>query len=122
VAIEWPDTTSLPLDILGYILGSLAIVIAIPMTWRAARRWRRRLAPILTYFHLAGRLGLGWPERIWLLRLARRENLHHPLTLLVSESTLRHHVDRQRESLPRRAADRAERYADQVAHTLFRTG
>ncbi len=120
VPIEWPDKTSLPLDILGYIIGSLAIVIAIPMVWRAVRRWRRRLTPILVYFHLAGRLGLAWPQRLWLLRLARRENLHHPLTLLVSESTLRHHVDHYCESQSPGAADRAGRYAEQVASTLFR--
>ena len=80
------------LVLLGALIGAL---------W--FRHWRstldQRPCPLLVFHQVAQDLGLSLSDEWVLYRLAARQALRGPLTLLVSQAALEHHAGAQAESL-----------------------
>ena len=82
---------------LGFVSVGLILVVTALLGWHS---WRRhatrhlRTRPVATFLEIARSQGLGWPDRIVLLFIARQQGLPSALTLLLSGATLRHHARR----------------------------
>ncbi len=106
---EWLDS---PVTQLGFILlGALAMVGVVKMALTAGKRLAKRAEPLTLFNQMAAELGLDWDARWLLFRIARRQKLSTPLTLLLSGGTLQHHADQFQSRL---AASKAERYSYRV--------
>lgn len=89
----WPrGGSSLPMELVGYamlVMGSVALVW---LGWSYACWVWRRTAPLRLYLRIARELRLSRGQAWWLWRVSRHQGLANPLTLLLSEATLDHHV------------------------------
>ncbi len=69
--------------------------ILVMMSLLSLRIWwqtrNERPAPLLAFLQVCAAIDLPWGDRLFLWRIARRERLASPLTLLLSPATLRHH-------------------------------
>lgn len=75
------------------LIGLGGVLVA--MSLLSLRAWWRmrdqRPAPLLTFLQVCRLIDLPWADRWLLWRIARRQHLPSPLTLLLCPVTLRHH-------------------------------
>jgi len=116
--LVWPETSTLPME--PFLIAATAVVAIFAGLWLRgiAGAWRRRMAPVRVFWRLGGRLGLSHGERWWLWRTAQRAGLETPITLLVSESTLRAHVGGFEPGADGRGGE-GSRMLERVAWRLF---
>ena len=84
-------------DSTAILLGTVAVLcllLLILMFTRYLRETRRRYRPMGVFMKVGKSMGLGLLDRLWLVRVAKREGLVSPLTLLMSPATLSHHTNR----------------------------
>ncbi|MEX0777105.1 MAG: hypothetical protein WD042_15480 [Phycisphaeraceae bacterium] len=100
-----------------------AVVLAVLLGLGVRRWWGQQqgqAAPLRTFSHIAGDLGLTWVEQWLLWRIARQQQLPTPLTLLISPATLDHHAGRYVQSLASpRQVQRAEAKTQAIRRRLF---
>ena len=60
--------------------------------WNRYRRLAQDRAPLRAFEAMAGDLGLGWPDRRFLISVAQQQRLPSPLTLMLSGDTLAYHA------------------------------
>lgn len=92
----WPK--ALPSDywtLAGVALGVTLLIAALTTGSSLLARLRQpahSAAPLRLFLHVAGELGLTSAQKLALIRIARRQRLASPLTLLVCPQTFDHHV------------------------------
>jgi hypothetical protein len=72
-------------------LGGLVLTLAAAL-WGIERLRSRQQRPLALFRRIAGEFELSWTERRLLIRVARRQGLASPLTLLMSPATFAHHI------------------------------
>jgi hypothetical protein len=115
----WPDGPSLPLEHLFWGMGIVGAGLLLWWAWSALGRLRKRLEPWRLFNQVAGRFGLSWSEKMDLYRIARQQRLQTPLTLMICDQTLRHHVDALLQTLPPDRALQLDNRAQRIAAKLF---
>ncbi len=74
-------------------LGALLVLAFVAnWAWNRYQRLAQDLAPRRAFEALAGDLGLGWPDRKFLISVAQQQRLPSPLTLMLSGDTLAYHA------------------------------
>lgn len=97
----------------------LAVLIMVLVGVRIYRNRHLGSAPLLTYHHLADRMGLSLRHQWLLVRLARRASLQTPITLLLAPGVLRHHLATWTNPPGRPVRRRLQRRLDTVGQCLF---
>lgn len=115
----WPDGPTLPLRPILVIATALVVALLVRQLLIVGRRLWRRSHPLRLYFRVAGEAGLSLGQMWWLWRVARARGLSTPLTLLVCDATLMHHVELTAESMSPRAARRMMRHLAVARDRLF---
>lgn len=117
---HWNGSThSLPTS---WFVGAVALLLAAlaaASIWKHSHEWLRRFAPLLMFHQVAADLGLGPADEWLLVRIARRQTLPSPLTLLLSRQTLRHHALRYAERCSAVRRDRVLGRVGAISQTLF---
>lgn len=74
-------------------MGALLVLAFVGnWAWNRYRRIAQDRAPLRTFEAMAGDLGLGWPDRKFLISVAQQQRLPSPLTLMLSGDTLAYHA------------------------------
>jgi hypothetical protein len=96
VARIWRSGSKIPYLSAGEVvlaLGGLVLALAVGLWLAERRRLRReRSHPLALFQRLAVEMDLGWSDRWLLIRMARRQGLPSPLTLLLSPATFEYHA------------------------------
>ena len=71
----------------------LLMMLAVVWYWKWQNTRYLRSEPILTFRYIAKEVGLTMREQVLLIRIAHRLGLASPLTLILSQGTLEHHVE-----------------------------
>ena len=118
-AIEWPDNSLVSMKWLLVI--AVAILAGAGIWWGVLLlgRLRRHVRPLVVFFGIAMRLELTWQQSVWLIRVAHRQGLFTPLTLLLSGSTLEHHATAYGAKLTGRAAQQSVEHLHAIRGHLF---
>ena len=92
----WPDsmTGSYPLDLLGWFLLPMGVLLLAWIGFRALRRWRTWQQPWILFNVLCDEACVPGHHRRALKRIAAAESLASPITLLLSADTLDFHARR----------------------------
>ena len=104
---------------LVYPALALGAVFLLLGGWRSYQTRKLRSAPLYTFHQLATGLGVRLGEQWLLARIARREHLPTPLTLLVSSGTLRHHAGRYVERVSSRRRVRVMAEVGHIERMVF---
>lgn len=97
----WPrGGSSLPMELVGYAFLAIGSVVLAWLSWNYARWTWRRTAPLRLFWSIARDLSLSRAQAFWLWRVARRQKLASPITLLLSPATLDHHLQQFLEDRP----------------------
>ncbi len=83
------------------------------------RKRHPHLTPLRIYLSVAGALGLTLTDQWLLLRIARRQRLPSPITLLLSSGTLQFHASKFADHLSLARRRRVLRRVDHIRRTLF---
>ena len=118
-AIEWPDNSLVSLK---WLLVIAVVILAGAGIWWGVRllgRLRHHVRPLVVFFGIAMRLELTWPQSVWLLRVAHRQGLSTPLTLLLSRTTLEHYAMAYGTKLTGQAARQSAEHLHAIRGHLF---
>ncbi len=115
----WPDDATLPLRPMLVVASVVLGLLLARQGWLAWGRWRVKLAPLRAYRDVARQARLGWADQWWLWRLARRQQLASPLTLLVCDATLAHHAQQVAQRLHGGEQRRWQWRSEQIRQALF---
>ncbi|MHC4994534.1 MAG: hypothetical protein ACYTGQ_05710 [Planctomycetota bacterium] len=119
-SFEWATPwEELRFDLLGYLLMALSLLLLGRLLWVWRIRVFRWMEPWRLYARVSRELGLSVADRWRLWRVARREGLCSPITLLLSEATLRHHAERYLDGMGARNAEVERRQVEALSERLF---
>jgi len=119
LAEHWDGQAVLPLP---WVLIALALLLLLLSGLSVAHWWRRRdsrPAPWRVFRRVTDELGLEWSQRWLLWRIARRQELPTPLTLLISPGTLTHHAEAYAAACGARRAEAVRDRVQRLCVTLF---
>ena len=108
---------SLPWVIVG--LGGLIGVVTAIWGWGKIRTLRRRPGGMLIYLRLALSLGMTFGQTTLLIRIARRQELPSPLTLLLASDTLAHHGRKFAATRPAKARPSVRQRLAEIGRLVF---
>ena len=107
---------------IGQMIALLALVGAIVAglwLWKRHRQNDLLNSPLVLFHEMAQQLGLDLKAQWLLTRIARRESLPTPLTLLLSTQTLAHHAGRYAQALPARRREQVLSQVRTIQSVMF---
>ena len=117
-AFDPVDNTFPATSVLLIFLG-LMLLLASIWGWRWHQRRHLRSEPMIVFHQLAGQMGLSLRQQWLLVRIAHRQALPTPLTLMLSSATLRHHAGRFAQALAPSRRPALQAKVDVIARLLF---
>jgi hypothetical protein len=105
--------------VLLWVVAGLCVLLLTLMVTRYIRDARTRYRPTSVYMRVAKSMGLGLIDRLWLIRVAKRQGLGSPLTLLMSPGTLTHHASQFLASLSEAESRHMTQRLRMIRHRLF---
>ena len=109
----------IPVELLIAAIGLLLIVVALISAFRFWKSRHDNPHPLLVFHRLAKTAQLTLREQWLLYRIARRQALPSPITLLVSPRTLRLHANAYARGLNENAAKRCDQVVAALSQHLF---
>lgn len=106
-------------EMLGYLMMGVGLLVVGRWVWMWRGRLLRWMEPWRVYGRVARGVGLTLGERVLLWRISRSLGLVSPITLLLSESTMRHHTDRYLGDLSARHKQVERRVVESIRMRLF---
>lgn len=91
---HFSSSQMIPIEWILLAAGIVLVGISLLSLIRWWKTRHERSSPMLVFFQVALRMGLGVLDGWLLYRIARQQRLPTPLTLMLTPATLEHHTDR----------------------------
>lgn len=122
VQYHFSGDSMIPIEWIVVATGLVLLVIGAMSLYRWWKTRHLRSNPMLVYYQIGVGLDLSLSD-LWLLyRIARREHLPTPLTLMMSPNTLHHHAERYVERMSPGRAEVITRHVARISRTVFGGG
>jgi len=101
------------------ICAGLLLLLTAAWGWQRYKQRHLRSEPMLTFHQMATAMGLSLKQQWLLVRIARRQMLPTPLTLMLSSATLGHHAQQFADLTPPRHREAINNDVNAITRLLF---
>ena len=109
----------IPIESVIVVVTFLTTAFVMMILWRRRNVEKPKHAPMQLLSQVVEGFGLTPADLRLLVRVARQQELHSPITLLLSPATFDHHVRQHIESDNTRVGQRARSQLDRIRQVLF---